>query len=61
MQQTLLRQRLVTERTGVPRSSIYAAIKAGKFPLPVKLSARAVAWRAADIEAWIAERPQAFA
>ncbi|CAN5792471.1 hypothetical protein BH11PSE12_BH11PSE12_02170 [soil metagenome] len=35
----------------VCRSSWYAGIKAGKFPEPISLGARAVAWRADDINA----------
>ena len=54
-QQTLLRQPRVTERTGIPRSSIYAAIRAGTFPAPIKIGERAVAWVSTDIENWIAK------
>jgi prophage regulatory protein len=51
-------QRLPTveDRTGFKKSSIYAGVKAGTFPAPVRLSARAVAWREADIDRWINER-----
>ena len=54
-------QRLPTveERTGFRKSSIYAGVKAGTFPAPVRLSARAVAWREADIDRWINERTTA--
>lgn len=38
--------------TGLSRSAVYAQIKAGLFPRPVKLSARAVAWPLEDIERW---------
>ena len=40
----LIRRQAVEDRTGLGKSSIYALIKSGKFPPPVKLSARAVAW-----------------
>ena len=54
-------QRLPTveERTGFRKSSIYAGVKAGTFPAPVRLSARAVAWREEDIDHWINERTTA--
>ena len=54
-------QRLPTveDRTGFKKSSIYAGVKAGTFPAPVRLSARAVAWREADIDRWINERTTA--
>ena len=41
---------------GVSGSSIWAWVKAGKFPKPVKLSENCTAWSAADIERWAAER-----
>lgn len=51
-------QRLPTveERTGLKKSTIYAGVKAGTFPAPVRLSARAVAFRSEDIDQWITER-----
>lgn len=41
------------------RSSIYDMMAKGQFPRPVRLGARRVAWREADIEAWIASRTTA--
>lgn len=38
----------------VSRSSWLAGVKAGKYPKPVRISARSVAWRAADIRSLIA-------
>lgn len=52
----LLRLPSTMERTGLGKSSIYAGVKAGTFPAPVRLSARAVAWRETDIDRWINER-----
>lgn len=46
------RIRRVSEITGMPRSSVYAAIKAGKFPPPIRIGAKAVAWLETDLEAW---------
>lgn len=40
----------------VSGSSIWAWVKAGKFPKPIKLSENYTAWNAADIEAWAADR-----
>lgn len=40
------------------RSHIYALIKAGEFPKPFKLSARASAWDAQEISKYLAERKQ---
>lgn len=44
------------EKTGLGRSSIYAGVKAGTFPAPVRLSARAVGWREEDLDKWVSER-----
>lgn len=52
----LLRLPAVEDRVGAKRSSIYAWCKAGTFPTPVRLSARAVGWRESEIEQWIADR-----
>jgi prophage regulatory protein len=48
----------VMAQTGLPRSSLYAQVKLGTFPKPIKLGARSVGWRVEDVEAWIATRPQ---
>lgn len=37
----------------VSRSTWWAGVKSGRFPKPVKLGARAVAWRASDIAALV--------
>jgi prophage regulatory protein len=52
----LQRLPIVEERTGLKKSSVYAGMKDGTFPLPVRLSARAVAWREEDVDRWINER-----
>jgi prophage regulatory protein len=40
----------------VSGSSIWAWVKAGKFPTPIKLSENCTAWNAADVEAWAQAR-----
>ncbi len=49
----LLRLPAVQAATGQPKSTIYKRVKDGTFPAPVKISKRAVAWREADIAAWM--------
>jgi prophage regulatory protein len=53
----LLRLPAVIEAVALKKSTIYRRLKNGSFPSPVKLGARAVAWRADDIQQWIASRP----
>ncbi len=60
-QASLLRQPAVVQRTGVRKTAMYQAIKAGEFPAPVKLTGRAVAWVSTEIDAWIASRPKVSA
>lgn len=57
----LARRRQVEQLVQLSRSTIYAAVKAGTFPAPVRIGARAVAWRLADVEQWLAARPVATA
>ena len=52
----LLRRTAVQTITGLSRSSLYAAIKDGTFPSPLKIGKRAVAWRTSDINTWIANQ-----
>ena len=42
--------------TGLPRSSIYAKMSRGEFPLNIKLGPRAVGWDADEVIAWINEQ-----
>ena len=54
--ESLLRRPAVQARTGLGRSMIYRYVKEGRFPAPVRIGNRAVAWRESDVSAWIAER-----
>lgn len=53
----LARRRQVEQLVQLSRSTIYAAVKAGTFPAPVRIGARAVAWRVSEIEQWLEARP----
>jgi prophage regulatory protein len=52
----LMRLQEVKPTVGLQKSSIYALMRAGDFPKPVRLSARAVAWKYSDIAAWMQSR-----
>ena len=52
-----LRMRAVTRMTGLGRSTIYRLVAQHKFPSPVKLANRAIAWRRADLDKWSDGRP----
>ncbi len=53
---TLIRLEQVKARTGLSRSTIYAYIQEKRFPAPVAISERCVAWVEGEIDGWIAER-----
>lgn len=54
--QTFLRLKAVCQATGLPRSTIYAYVKRGDFPQPIKLGQRASAWSADEVADWQASR-----
>lgn len=58
-EKALARRRQVEQLVQLSRSSIYAAVKAGTFPAPYRIGARAVAWRVSEIEQWLEARPLA--
>ncbi|MBI5900839.1 MAG: AlpA family phage regulatory protein [Rhodocyclales bacterium] len=59
--EALLRLPQVEAITGRKKPTIYSDMKNGKFPKPVKIGARAVAWLPAEIQRWIDERPRGAA
>jgi prophage regulatory protein len=54
--ESLLRLPEVERRTGLRRAHLYKLARAGKFPRPLKIGARASAWRETQVAAWIAAR-----
>ncbi|WP_312844137.1 helix-turn-helix transcriptional regulator [Diaphorobacter nitroreducens] len=47
--ETLLRLPQVLARFPVSRSGWYQGVKTGRYPQPVRIGERAVAWKASDI------------
>lgn len=56
MTEELWRLRRVLATVSMSRSWLYEEIAQGRFPQPVRIGLRAVAWRRSDIEAWVADR-----
>lgn len=50
----------VISMTSLSKPTIYRAIRAKGFPAPVKISARRVAWKRDDIDAWLRAAPAAL-
>lgn len=51
-----LRRKVVEKRTGLSRSSLYAAMARNEFPKPVPIGAKSVAWVEAEVAAWMLEK-----
>jgi prophage regulatory protein len=56
----MLKLPAVVRETALSRSAIYAAIAVGRFPSPVRIGVRSVAWRSDDIAAWKNSRPRSL-
>ena len=54
----LIRLPDVEGATGCKKSTIYELMKAGRFPKPVRLSARHVAWPESAVLHWVQDRIQ---
>lgn len=54
--QRFLRLADVLVRIPYSRSTIYQLVAQGKFPKPISLGDRAVAWVEADIDKWMGDR-----
>ena len=59
-QDVLLTRPEVERRTGLSRSTIYRKMRDGTFPVPLKVSERAVRWRERDIRAYVDSRPRSY-
>ena len=44
------------KQVSVSRSSIWAWVKEGSFPKPIKLGKNCTAWNADDVHAWVQSR-----
>ena len=51
-----IRRKAVEELTGLARSTIYQMVHEGRFPRPVRLGGRAVAWLETEVNDWVAAR-----
>ncbi len=56
MATTVLRLPQVMQRCGFSRSAIYKMVSLGRFPAPVHIGVRAVAWVERDIEDFLTDR-----
>ena len=54
----LLRMNEVLRIVGLGKTNLYSKLKRHEFPQPLSLGARAIAWRAEDIDEWIDRLPR---
>lgn len=52
----IFRMKELCQTYGLSRSTIYRLIDAGRFPKPIKISAKAVGWISTDLDEWLANR-----
>jgi prophage regulatory protein len=52
-----VRMAAVMQLTGLGKTTIYRLMAEHKFPAPVRLAKRAIAWRRIDLDQWSAGRP----
>jgi len=53
MPEELLSRRRVIAVTSLSGPTLWRRCKDGSFPLPLKIGPKRVAWRAADVQAWL--------
>jgi len=52
-QERLLQVKAVSPIAGLGVSTIWAMVRKGKFPAPIKITPHTTRWRLSDINAWL--------
>ena len=55
----LLTRDEVLEIVPMSRAMLYVEVRAGRFPSPIRLGRRRVAWREDELMSWVQNRPRA--
>ena len=55
-----MRRTEIEQALRIGRSTIYGLMAQGKFPKPVRISPRSVAWRTSEIEAYLKKLQEVF-
>jgi prophage regulatory protein len=58
-EERLIRLPQVESLTGLRRAHLYGLARRGQFPKPLKIGARASAWKYSAVTAWVQERIRA--
>lgn len=59
MPEVILRPPETWRRCGISRSKLFALVKAGEFPKPIKVTSRTVGFVESEVDGWIRDRIQA--
>ena len=59
METKLLTPKAVCERTSLSRSSLDRLVAAGRFPAPIRITERRLAYSAASVQSWIEDKVDA--
>jgi prophage regulatory protein len=54
----VVRMSRLVEMIGLSRSTIWKLLSEGKFPNPIRLGSRSIAWRIKDVEDWLESRQE---
>lgn len=54
----LVRPQATADRLGISKTTLYRLVKAGKLPVPVRISSQCTGWPEDVIDTFIAERQQ---
>ena len=56
---SLLRERELLSFVPISHSTLWREVRSGRFPQPIRLTARTTAWRWAEVVEWLESRRQA--
>ena len=59
MEIRFLTPKAVCERTSLSRSTLDRLVAGGAFPRPIRITDRRLAYKAADVEAWLQQKAAA--
>lgn len=52
----IIKRHTMPQKTGLSISTIYARIKAGTFPKPIRLGENSVGWLQSEVDGWLRDR-----
>ncbi len=56
MAERLISMKTVRERTSLSPSQVHRLVRANRFPRPIRITERRMAWIEGDVDRWISEK-----